>query len=262
LNSLTTNVETLDHLTVSVVSHGHSSLVLSLARQLASIRNNLNIILIVTINSPELDHEKDMDGLALISNITVILIKNRNLKGFGTNHNQAFRKCETEFFCVINPDIDLTNEPFTDLLKALKAPDIGLTYPRQIDGQNNQLDFERELASPISIGRRHLFRQLSQPNAYKPVHWVSGAFMVFKTSAFHEIGGFDERYYMYCEDVDICLRLQLAGYRLVRTETTVIHHTQRKTLKNLRHLTWHVRSLLRLWNSKVYKDYKLKFLRH
>jgi N-acetylglucosaminyl-diphospho-decaprenol L-rhamnosyltransferase len=92
------------------------------------------------------------------------------------------------------------------------------------------------------------------------VDWISGAFMMFKSSAFRKLGGFDERYFMYCEDVDICLRLQLAGYKLVRADATVTHHTQRRTLKNLQHLVWHVRSLLRLWNSAPYKQYKQRFI--
>ncbi len=84
--------------------------------------------------------------------------------------------------------------------------------------------------------------------------------MAFKSTVFRELGGFDERYFMYCEDVDICLRMQLAGYSLARADATVIHHTQRQTLKNLKHLAWHIRSLLRLWNSAAYKEFKKKFI--
>jgi N-acetylglucosaminyl-diphospho-decaprenol L-rhamnosyltransferase len=248
------------HLTMSVVSHGHSTLVLTLAKQLASTPLHRNIKLVITINSPQLDDELDANTLALTSLTNVVLLKNSTPKGFGGNHNQAFQKCETEFFCRINPDIELTNDPFTRLLSVLSVSGIGLTYPRQIDGRSIDLDFERELVRPASIAQRHLLRQRLHYNEDKPIHWVSGAFMVFKSSAFRELGGFDERYFMYCEDVDICLRLQLAGYKLARADATVIHHTQRKTLKNLQHLAWHVRSLLRLWNSASYKQYKQRFI--
>jgi hypothetical protein len=47
---------------------------------------------------------------------------------------------------------------------------------------------------------------------------------------------------------------------LAKADATVIHHTQRRTLKNLQHLAWHVRSLLRLWNSEPYKQYKRRFI--
>ena len=84
--------------------------------------------------------------------------------------------------------------------------------------------------------------------------------MAFRADVFAGLGGFDERYFMYCEDVDICLRAQLAGYRLERADAKVVHHTQRRTLKSLRHLTWHVRSLLRLWRSPAYLQYKKQFM--
>jgi N-acetylglucosaminyl-diphospho-decaprenol L-rhamnosyltransferase len=249
-----------DCLTISVVSHGHSALILTLAKQIASTSLHRNIKLVITINSPELDDELDANAFALTSLTNVVLLKNSTPKGFGANHNQAFQNCETAFFCIINPDIELTKEPFVSLLNALSVSGVGLTYPRQVDGRNTSLDFERELASPVSIAQRHLFGQRHQFNGDKPVHWVNGAFMMFKSSAFRDLGGFDERFFMYCEDVDICLRMQLAGYRLARADATVIHHTQRKTLKNPKHLAWHVRSLLRLWNSDAYKEYKKKFI--
>jgi N-acetylglucosaminyl-diphospho-decaprenol L-rhamnosyltransferase len=262
LNSLPMTVtrEVSDRLTISVVSHGHSALILSLAKQLASNPLHRNIRLVVTINSPELDDALDANGLALTSLTNLVLLKNTTSKGFGANHNQAFQKCETEFFCIVNPDIELTKEPFANLLNALSVSGVGVTYPRQVDGGNSSLDFERELASPTSIAQRHLFRQRHQSNLGKLVHWVSGSFLMFKSSVFRELGGFDERYFMYCEDVDICLRLQLAGYKLARADATVIHHTQRQTLKNPKHLAWHIRSLLRLWNSAAYKEYKRKFI--
>ena len=86
--------------------------------------------------------------------------------------------------------------------------------------------------------------------------------MAFNSAVFRSLGGFDERYYMYCEDVDICLRLQLAGFGLSPANATVVHHAQRQTTKSLRHLAWHVRSLLRLWNSPTYKAYQHLLANH
>lgn len=246
-------------LTISVVSHGHRDLVLAIAKQLAIISLNVPTHLIIIINSVDLE---DFDQIAIPrSSLTeVTLIKNRLPQGFGKNHNQAFKHCDTDFFCIVNPDIELSSSPFAKLENAFARPEIGLTYPEQIDEKYAVLDFERDLASPMSIAKRHLLNRRDQTKRHETVHWVSGAFMMFKSSVFRELGGFDERYFMYCEDVDICLRMQLAGYRLARADATVIHHTQRQTLKNPKHLAWHVRSLLRLWNSAAYKEYKKKFV--
>jgi N-acetylglucosaminyl-diphospho-decaprenol L-rhamnosyltransferase len=246
-------------LTISIVSHGHSKFVLAFAHQLAAIPVRNHIRLIITINAPALD---DFNIAAFPDDplTEIALIQNLMPKGFGANHNQAFKHCNTDLFCVINPDIELKIEPFSNLINAIADFQVGLAYPLQIDVNSAQLDFERELVKPSSIIKRHLLRQIDQSKSTKSVHWVSGAFMMFKTSVFRELGGFDERYFMYCEDVDICLRLQLAGYTLARADAVVIHHTQRKTLKNFQHLAWHVRSLFRLWTSTAYEEYKRQFI--
>jgi N-acetylglucosaminyl-diphospho-decaprenol L-rhamnosyltransferase len=248
-----------NEITISIVSHGHRDLVFAIAKQLAVIPLNIPVHLIITINSVVLE---DFDQIEITRNslTEVTLIKNPLPQGFGANHNQAFKHCSTDFFCVVNPDIELSGNPFTSLKNAFANPEIGLAYPEQIDEKSAMLDFERDLASPISIARRHVLNRRDRTKQYRSVHWASGAFMMFRSKVFIELGGFDERYFMYCEDVDICLRMQLAGYRLARADATVIHHTQRQTLKNPKHLAWHIRSLLRLWNSAAYKEYKQKFI--
>jgi N-acetylglucosaminyl-diphospho-decaprenol L-rhamnosyltransferase len=246
-------------LTISIVSHGHINYVVAFANQLAAIPEHCPIELIITANSPVLD-DFNIAAFPRDPRTDITLIKNTIQRGFGANHNHAFKHCNADLFCVVNPDIELLTEPFSSLINAFRDLNAGLTYPSQIDMNSAPLDFERELVKPTSIIKRHLLRQIDQHNYSKPVHWVSGAFMMFKSSVFKNLGGFDERYFMYCEDVDICLRMQLAGYKLARADATVIHHTQRQTLKNPQHLAWHIRSLLRLWNSAAYKEYKLKFI--
>lgn len=67
--------------------------------------------------------------------------------------------------------------------------------------------------------------------------------------------GFSERFHMYCEDVDLCLRVQLQGGVLEAAETEIIHLAQRASHKRLRFASWHLWSLLRLWTSGVYWRY-------
>ena len=133
---------------------------------------------------------------------------------------------------------------------------MGIAYPRQVDASLKLLDFERKLVTPAALWGRYIRRRRYQPQANAPVDWVSGAFMAFKSSVFQSLGGFDECYFMYCEDVDICLRAQLAGYQLAKADIAVIHHTRRSTLKSRQHLKWHLRSLLRLWGSESYRRFK------
>ena len=68
----------------------------------------------------------------------------------------------------------------------------------------------------------------------------------------HPLGGFDARYFMYCEDVDLCLRLRLQGWQLVRAAAQVQHQGSRASRRAWQPLAWHIHSLLRLWASPVF----------
>lgn len=252
--------------TVSIVSHGHRHLVQRLIEQLADLSTSTVSLIIITSNAPQLEL---FDFDSEFSPIKILFLSNAHPLGFGANHNKAFKHCTSEYFCVLNPDITVAVDPFTVTLATFSDVNVGCAYPWQVNAQAVALDSERELASPWSIGKRHLpwlgkhLRQratLAQAHGEKPVHWVNGACMVFRSDVFRQLGGFDERYFMYCEDVDICLRLQLAGYKLARADTTVIHDTRRRTLRDLQHFAWHVRSLLRLWGSDAYRDFKQRFV--
>jgi N-acetylglucosaminyl-diphospho-decaprenol L-rhamnosyltransferase len=267
-----TRLHTMGSITVSIVSHRHGALVGRLIRQLMAIHHHKIDKIIVTLNIEDADCadlERDAMGLPL----EVVVVRNATPRGFGANHNHAFSLATGDYFCVLNPDIELhagCDNPFKGLLMALAVPGVGLTYPMQITRGGKLLDFERSLPTPGAIAHRHgpgahashsahntsHFNAVTMVATPERVDWACGAFLMLKSSVFKELGGFDERYYMYCEDVDICLRAQLAGYSLARAQSVVVHHTQRRSLKSIRHLSWHVLSLLRLWRSQAYLEYK------
>jgi N-acetylglucosaminyl-diphospho-decaprenol L-rhamnosyltransferase len=260
-----------DLFTVSVVSHGHAEQVRTLLAQLAKAPAGIIDKIVVTLNVPEEYSGWEGDH--------VQLVHNERPKGFGANHNHAFSLCNSAYFCVVNPDIEikpcqqekasgleLTDEDgghgvqvvFDAVAKVLHsagAQRVGLAYPAQCLPNGVQLDFARPLITPQAIFKRKLGFLAGVEQVQGRAEWVSGAFMAFRAEVFASLKGFDEGYFMYCEDVDICLRLQLAGYHMALAEVSVIHHTQRRTLKSVRHLTWHLRSLLRLWRSSTYHSY-------
>ena len=84
-------------------------------------------------------------------------------------------------------------------------------------------------------------------------HWIAGAFMAWRADAFRALDGFDERYFLYCEDVDICLRLQLRGLRFEVVESAcVVHDAQRASRGSPHHLVLHLKSLCALWASPTF----------
>ncbi|MFN3440585.1 MAG: glycosyltransferase family 2 protein, partial [Acidovorax sp.] len=139
------------------------------------------------------------------------------------------------------------SDPFAELLAACSVRGVGGAYPVQLDECGRVQDSEREIPSPLSLVRRRLLGRTEMR-----VDWVNAACLVVPTAVWHELGGFDERYFMYCEDVDFCLRLRLRGLNLAKAPVQVIHAGQRASGRSLRHLVWHVRSLVRLWLSPVY----------
>ena len=187
----------------------------------------------------------------------LILIQNAKPKGFGANHNAAFSQATLDNFCVLNPDVDFDSDPFTDLLFKLGQPSAGCAFPVQLDEAGQVQDYARKLPSPVALFKRYFGARTGVSECKHP-DWVNGAFMLFPARVFNQIKGFDEKYFMYCEDVDICLRLQLAGFKLSQSTATVVHAAQRNTRANLRHLIWHVTSLLRLWTSPAYWKYWMR----
>ena len=245
---------------ISIVSHGHGALALRLLGQLAELPAGTVAGVVLTLNAPKLDDGLLIDA-RLAATLNLQVLRNTEPLGFGANHNRAFKAARQNFaadnvdvFCVVNPDIELPDDGvLAALLAALAQPRVGLAFPDQVDGQGRVLDFERSLTTPRAILLRRL--GLGSRTPAGAVDWVNGAFMAFRADVYAGLGGFDERYFMYCEDVDICLRLQLAGYTLAKADAVVVHHTRRRTLKNLKHLAWHLRSLLRLWRSSAYHAY-------
>ena len=226
---------------VSIVSHGHGSMVSSLINTLLKFSDVEKIV--VTLNIPEKP--------IFPSNDRIQLIQNAAPKGFGANHNQAFFYSNSEFFCVLNPDIYFGENPFPLLIQAASDCGIGLVAPIIKNEAGDIEDSIRTFLTPISILRRRLLgrREVDRFNEGGPnfcIEWAGGMCMIFPSSVYAAINGFDEKYFMYVEDADICTRLWLAGYKVLACpDAVVIHDARRASRKNWQHFRWHITSLFR-----------------
>ena len=242
-------------LCISVVSHGQGDLLDRLIADLAALPAETVRQVIVTVNRPD-DAWQPARALPQLR-----VLRNERPRGFGANHNRAFRHCTQPCFAVVNPDIRLPQDPFSPLVEALAAdPLCELAVPVQANALGTRETFARPVPTPWNVVARRLSaaRRSAHATPARP-QWVAGAFMVWRAQRFAELGGFDERYFLYCEDVDICLRLQLAGRRFAVVEQArVLHDARRGSLRSPRHLAWHAASLLRLWSSPVF----WRYLRH
>lgn len=236
-------------LVISIVSHGHAAQVQKLLLQLVSSRFLVPVRVILTLNVSESAPMASPGGWPF----DLQIIKNIQPVGFGKNHNQALIGAAENFVCVLNPDVEFCegSNPFEQLIAASSYVGVGCAYPRQVDAQGRVQDSERALPTPAALWQRWFFRR---PDTR--VDWVNAACMVLPRSVWESVGGFDESYHMYCEDVDLCLRIQLAGYRLQKADCTVVHAGNRASHRKSNHLRWHISSLLRLWASPAYRRYK------
>ena len=224
-------------ITVSIVSHGHGQMVSRLVEELQKCPEVEKVV--VTQNILE-------DG-ALNPSKKYILRKNSQPKGYGANQNTAFSLAENTFFCVLNPDIQIKSNPFPGLLTSFSNPKVALVAPKIITPERHVEDSVRKFPTFRSLackafgGSNGTYSELnSSPD------WVGGMFMLFRSDVFRKIGGFDEKFFLYYEDVDICWRLCQKGYEIKFVPSVeVIHDARRESRKNWRYARWHLASMAR-----------------
>ena len=237
-------------LLVSVVSHLHGPLVLPLLEDLArSEQPGLRVVL--TLNAPE---TLPFDPAAFSYPVDVVV--NAAPRGFGANHNAAFARREAEHFAVLNPDLRLPQDPFRVLLPALRDAHVGAVAPRIVDPDGAPEDHARAFPTPVTIlsklaGSRPRVRGAA-PGVPFRADWIAGMFMLFRSEAFAAVGGFDESYFLYYEDVDLCARLAKAGMRVeVHPAATAVHAARRDSHRNPRFLLWHLNSMARFFGKRL-----------
>jgi hypothetical protein len=232
------------HVTLSVVSHGQNALVNQLLDDVGRVCAH-RVTVVLTENVPDREHF----GTTQLPCPVEILV-NAAPKGFGANHNAAFAHCHTPYFCVCNPDVRLPSDPFPALIEALVDPRAAVAGPLVRSPEGRVEDSARRfptawtLAKKLFVDRRR--PDYSSDRGPQDVDWVAGMFMLFRSDAYRAAGGFDEAYFLYYEDVDICRRLNAAGMRVVYApDAQVVHDARRASRRDLTHARHHVASVIR-----------------
>jgi N-acetylglucosaminyl-diphospho-decaprenol L-rhamnosyltransferase len=162
--------------------------------------------------------------------------------GFSRANNLGIREAEAPYVLLLNPDAELRPGSITALVGLLEEHgDIGIAGPRTLSGDGSpQVSFGEGLTPFLEWRQQALVRgvRARRPEALSRAReaagaqsepgWISGACMMARRSALLAVGGFDEAFFLYEEDVDLCLRLRRAGWRIVFTPTAeVVHHLGR-----------------------------------
>ncbi len=231
--------------TISIVSHGHGSHLFHLFSDLSKLIND-SFEIILTLNIPE-DEYYISDLICRNCRI----IRNIHPKGFGENHNYAFKHSTGQRFIVINPDVRINSNIFDELERhmtdcvAVCAPSV-FNSNGEIEDSVRRYPTLIRLFARIFLGDRKCDYE-STPNTHSiRVDWTAGMFLFFDSEAFRKINGFDSSYYMYLEDVDICQRFNRIGYKVIWVPNCVIiHNAQRDSRRKFKFLIWHTLSMIK-----------------
>lgn len=233
---------------ISIVSHAQSFLIQDLLSDIDRHCSNVEVLL--TINIPE-----KLPFIYDKYNFPIRIIHNETPKGFSANHNAAYRSASGSFFCVVNPDIRLSSNPFPMLIERCNMEGIGVVAPLVADTCGRTEKSARRFPTMLSLfaklfGFDNADYTIGE-ECFSP-DWVAGMFMLFPSNVFEAIGGFDENYFLYYEDVDICARLWRSGYKVVFCPSaSIIHDARHESHRNLRYLRWHLSSMVRFFIKRL-----------
>jgi GT2 family glycosyltransferase len=203
----------------------------------------------------------------LVDHPNIIYVFNRRNLGFGGGHNVALRmamKTGSKYHVVLNPDVYFNKEVIPDLHHFMESnKDIGLTMPKVLYPDGRLQPLCRLLPNPAMLFiRRFLpfYKQLfakqnlahelhfSGYNKIMDVPFLSGCFMFLRIDALNHVGLFDERIFLYTEDMDLSRRIHLQFRTVFFPGVTIYHHHQRGSYRNFQLLLRNIHSAVLYFN--------------
>jgi GT2 family glycosyltransferase len=161
----------------------------------------------------------------------VKVIKNKDNLGYGRANNIAASQALGEYLFFINPDAALMKTFQKKIIKIFESdPRIGIIAPKIISGKGEQKSV-RKLPTIMGAVKEYYFGQKNQYEDFVPlgkesieVESIVGAAFIIPKKLFLEVGGFDEKYFMYFEDLDICRKIRLIGKRIIYFPDALVSH--------------------------------------
>lgn len=212
-----------------------------------------------------IDHSPD-DSLRRVmpADSRIEYIKERNV-GYGRGNNVAMLKSIAlgyDYHLVLNPDVNWQGDVVGHLRKFMdNNPDVALAMPKVCFPDGTFQHQTRLLPRPIDLIRSRLFKGSkrltmlkdyelldSDQNSIINAPFLSGCFMFLRVGALRQVGVFDERFFMYHEDMDLTRRLHRKYRTVYNPEVKIFHKLERQSAKNTRLFLRHVVSMVRYFN--------------
>lgn len=172
---------------------------------------------------------------------SVRIILNKSNEGFTGGYNRALEQVEAEYYVLLNSDVEVTQDWLKPLIALFdRDPKIGACQPK-ILSYHERKKFEYAGAGggfidkngyPFCRGRifSYLEEDEHQFDDERPVFWATGACMFVRASVYHELQGLDENFFAHMEEIDLCWRMQRAGYKVFYCGKSTVYHVGGGTL--------------------------------
>ncbi|MEQ8362516.1 MAG: glycosyltransferase family 2 protein [Cyclobacteriaceae bacterium] len=214
-----------------------------------------------------IDNSPTNEAKTLVNHERIKYTFNNKNVGFGAGHNIALKKAiaaGSRYHVALNPDVYFSVDALQKLFGFMEAnPEVGLCMPKVLYPDGRLQPLCKLLPSPkILIFRRFFFflkeflarqnyhyeLQFSGYNKIMDVPFLSGCFMFFRIEALNKVGLFDEKIFLYTEDVDLCRRIHQQYRTVFNPEVIIYHYHQRGSYKNGRLLLHNIQSAIQYFN--------------
>lgn len=175
--------------------------------------------------------------------------------GFGKGHNQILPNLKSKYHAIVNPDIIFVEDSFGIIIPYMDKENVGMVVPKLIYENGEMIKaYRREvtvwdmfirLCCPGMFKKRKNYHTMDDKDYTKPfdVPFAQGSFLVINTELFKQLQGFDDRFFMYMEDADLCKRVnEISTVRYIPF-TSVIHKWEKGSHKSGRLLKIHIQSM-------------------
>ncbi|MDG1460998.1 MAG: glycosyltransferase [Luminiphilus sp.] len=205
--------------------------------------------------------------VAAESSLRLQYIARESNDGYGAGHNTVLDKALGDYHLILNPDVELSENALLKVMHSLRDhPDVTIMAPRGANELGNEEHLAKRYPSVLVLLLRALglpllsrcfserlasyeLRDLSHEGGLQDVPLLSGCCMVARSDALRAVGGFNEQFFMYFEDYDLCMRMASIG-RVVRDpDVRIIHHGGGAARKGLRHIIWFMSGGIRFFRT-------------
>lgn len=249
---------------IIIVSYNSSAFLKNCISSILSCNDKAEKEIIVVDNNSS-DNSKDI--IESFDSTGVKLIQSSQNRGFGGGNNLAFVQAKGRYLFFLNPDTKIISGCIDTLHEyCIKDDTVGVVGPRLIFPDNSIQNYYCQYYTVLSILiRRSFFRRkfsfylnrnnLSCIETPQEIPWILGSAIFIKKELFNKLNGFDERYRLYFEDVDLCRRVHLLGLKVVyNPHALMVHYHQRESANGLSMKTiWHIESAFKYFNKFGWK---------